>query len=155
MNASVPRSKRNHQNGLTLIEILVVVAIISVIGMVGTPLYQNYKVRTKVGSSLVTMTPVQRLATEYFILNESWPSNNTEAGAKSPETYALNYLTRVAISDIPQPGSIVLTYDNTTLRMLGNKNTIIYYPTTDAYGYIIWHCDEGTLIDQYRPANCR
>jgi len=155
MNALCARRQSNSQYGLTLIEILVVVAIISIVGLVATPLYQGYTIRTKISSGIATLAPVQRLSTEYFILNESWPSDNAEAGANTPDTYAQNFLTSVAISETPHPGSIILTYDNSTLRMLGNSNTIIYYPVGDSSGHITWRCDEGTMVERYRPANCR
>jgi len=136
-------------------EILIVFTIISILAMIGTPFYQNYKLKTKVGVSIAGIAPVKSLATEYFVFNSSWPQNNAEAGGKAPEAYAANYLTSVALSDSPVPGSIVLTYDNSALRTLGNKNTLIYYPEQNNSESVVWKCDRGTLEDRYRPANCR
>ena len=70
---SSSRSTNKPQAGLTLIEVLVVIAIASIIAMFGTPIYQGYQLKTKVGSSIVSSVPVQRLVTEYYILNENWP----------------------------------------------------------------------------------
>lgn len=152
---SSSRSSNKPQAGLTLIEVLVVIAIASIIAMFGTPIYQGYQLKTKVGSSIVSSVPVQRLVTEYYILNESWPADNAEAGAGTPESYAANYVTRVAVSNTPQSGSIELTYDNVALRTLGNNNTLIFYPDPGANGSIVWKCDHGTIAMEYRPANCR
>lgn len=148
-------SRSKPQAGLTLIEVLVVIAIASIIAMFGTPIYQGYQLKTKVGSSIVSSVPVQRLVTEYYILNDDWPADNAEAGAGTPESYAANHVTRVAVRNTPQPGSIELTYDNVALRALGNNNTLIFYPDPGANGSIVWKCDQGTIAMEYRPANCR
>ena len=145
----------SHQRGLTLIEILVVLTIISVLGMLATPLYQGYRLRTKVGLGVTTMAPVQRLAAEHFILEGRWPADNAEAGARAPDTYTVNFVTSVAITDSPVPGSIEITYDNSRLRMLGNDNTLIYYPEASSDTSITWSCDRGSMNNRYRPANCR
>lgn len=143
------------QLGLTLIEVLTVVAILSILAMVSTPLYQGYQLRVKVGTGAATIAPVQRLATEYFMLNGSWPADNNEAGANAPDSYSINYLTSVAVTESPVPGSIVLTYDASQLRVLGSNNTLIYYPDVAANnGAITWKCDKGTIDDRYRPTNC-
>ena len=144
----------SNQRGLSLIEILAVVAIISILGVVSTPLYQQYRLKTKVGIGITTMAPVQSLATEHFMLHGFWPADNAEAGAHAPDIYAKNFLTSVALTDSPAPGSIVLTYNSSILKRLGNDNTLIYYPD-ESNGYITWKCDKGTLMDRYRPKNCR
>ena len=155
MKDSYTQQKRtSNQRGLSLIEILAVVAIISILGVVSTPLYQQYRLKTKVGIGITTMAPVQSLATEHFMLHGSWPADNSEAGAHAPETYSKNFLTSVAVTDSPAPGSIVLTYNSSILKRLGNDNTLIYYPD-ESNGYITWKCDKGTLMDRYRPKNCR
>ena len=64
------REFRRH-NGLTLIELLIVFAIISIIAVIGTPLYQGYRLKAKIGTGIVTMAPLQRLSTEHFFLNLS------------------------------------------------------------------------------------
>jgi type IV pilus assembly protein PilA len=149
------RSTNNLQAGLTLIEVLIVIAIASILAMFGTPIYQGYQLKTKVGSSVISAVPVRRLVTEYYILNNNWPADNADAGAGTPESYAANYVTRVAVSDTPQAGSIELTYDNVALRVLGNNNTLVFYPQPGANGNIVWKCDQGTIAMEYRPANCR
>jgi len=64
-------------------------------------------------------------------------------------------VTSVTITDSPVPGSIEITYDNSRLRMLGNDNTLIYYPEASSDTSITWSCDRGSMNNRYRPANCR
>ena len=160
MNRSLTlKSKASHskttQAGLTLIELMTVLAIISILGVIGTPLYQGYSLKTKVGTAIPLMAPVQRLATEHFIFNNSWPADNNEAGARAPDTYDDNYLSSISITDSPEPGSIVLTYDTSQLKVLGTNNTLVFYPVLNGTSSVSWKCDKGTIADRYRPATCR
>lgn len=146
---------RRAQRGFTLIEVLISVAIISILAMVGTPFYQAYSVRAKVGGDVVTMAPVKQLVIERYIVDDIWPVNNQQAGANDPITYFGNYVNSVTVTEQPVPGSIELNYDDTLLRVLSGKNTIVYYPVAGPNGSIAsWQCDEGTMVDRYRPKQC-
>jgi len=153
------KSKAAHsksvQAGLTLIELMTVLAILSILGVISTPLYQGYSLKTKVGTAIPLMAPIQRLATEHFILNNSWPADNNEAGAKAPDTYDDNYLSSISITDSPEPGTIVLTYDTSQLKVLGTNNTLVFYPVLNGTSTVSWKCNKGTIADRYRPASCR
>lgn len=154
MNVQSARAAR--QRGFTLVEILVVVAIISILMMVATPFYQSYSVQAKVGGEIGSMAPVKHLVTEHYLINDSWPVSNTEAGATEPESYGGTYLKSVAVTNTPIPGSIELLYDDTVLLALNGANTIIYYPVYNADGLVIgWACDEGTMTNRYRPGQCK
>ena len=143
------------QRGFTLIEALITVAIISILAMVGTPFYQAYTVQAKVGGDLLTMAPVKQLVHEMYIVDGTWPATNEEAGANDPITYFGQYVNSVTVTDQPVPGSIELNYDASVLRQLGSNSTIVYYPVLNATGGIkTWHCDEGTMVDRYRPKQC-
>ena len=102
------QNSRRAQSGLSLLELMAVLAIVSILGVVGTPLYQSYTLKTKVGTGIPIMAPVQRLATEHFVVNDSWPADNAEAGAREPKTYTENYLASIAITD--SPPSLALLY---------------------------------------------
>jgi len=153
-NSFKPKSIPDKQQGLTLIEILAVTAIISIIGMVATPLYQSYKIKAKVGTGVVSIGPIQKQVLEYYSINSIWPADNAEAGAGAPNAYNTNYLVNVELTHSPVPGSIEMTYDSSTLKVLGSNNTLIYYPVVNS-GSISWKCDAGTMNDRYRPAHCR
>ncbi len=147
---------RHSLRGFTLIEVLITVAIFSIIAMVATPFYQSYTVQAKVGGDLLTMAPVKQLIQERYIIDGIWPATNEDAGAKDPIAYFGNYVDSVTIVDQPRPGSIELNYDDTVLRALAGKTTIVFYPVLSPSGEIAtWHCDEGTMIDRYRPKQCR
>jgi prepilin-type N-terminal cleavage/methylation domain-containing protein len=144
------------QRGFTLIEALITVAIISILAMVSTPFYQAYTVQAKVGGDLLTLAPVKQLVNEQYIVDGTWPMTNEDAGAKDPIAYFGNYVNSVTIVDQPTTGSIELNYDDTVLRALAGKTTIVFYPVLSPNGQIAtWNCDAGTMIDRYRPKQCR
>lgn len=147
-------SNHRRQFGLTIIELLTAMAIVSILGVVGTPMYQSYQVKAKVGTSIVTVAPIQRLATEYYSLNGLWPADNAEAGASEPQSYATEYLQSISLTDSPTPGSILITFNNTALRALGSNNTLVFYPA-EGNTSIYWKCNDGTLKERYRPNNCK
>ena len=155
MKGSQKIHRHSRQHGFTLIELLTAIAIVSVLGMVATPLYQEYALKSKIGTGVANMLPLQRLTTEHYVFNNLWPADNGEAGANAPDTYKTEFVTSITITDTPHPGSIILTYDNSKLRVLGSANTLIYYPEVNNTTNITWKCDEGTLKEKYKPADCR
>lgn len=142
------------QAGLSLLESLVVIAIISIVTMIGTPIYQNYALRTKVSGDLLAMDPVKKLVSEEYAINDIWPINNEQARAKEPTTYSGTYLQSVEVTNTPVDGSILLTYNVNVLPALTGRNTIIFYPTVTTT-QVIWSCDRGSIPKKYRPARCR
>lgn len=152
--ASKPEAPLVRQHGFTLLEILIVVAILSILMMVGTPLYQNYALRAKVSAELPLMDPLKKRVSEVFVLEDRWPLSNEDAGALQATGYNGQYLQSVEVTDDPVDGSLLLTYDTSALRALTGQNTIIFYPVLTS-NRITWECDEGTVPSKYRPVRCR
>ena len=148
------RKKNIKQNGFTLIEALIVIAITSILVMVISPLYQNYVARAKISGDLSLMHPLMLRMNEEYALNDEWPSSNAEAGAREPAHYKGKYLASAEVSDNPQAGTMTLTYDADELRVLRGTNTLVFYPSNSASG-ANWECDQGTIPSKYRPPNCR
>lgn len=148
------RMKNKNQNGMSLLELMVVTAIASALIMVSVPLYQNYTTRTKIGSELPLSRPLMLLMNEQYATNSVWPSSNDEANAHPPTSYSGEYLLSAAISDTPQDGTMTLTYDTSKIPVLRGSDTIVFYPVQDING-AVWHCDQGTIPAKYRPSRCK
>lgn len=152
------RNERIHapsDAGFTLLEVLVVIAIISIIAMVATPIYQSYSIRAKVGAELKQIADLKQRVTEQFMIEGVWVTSNEEAGGKPPQHYGGQYVESVEITDNPVPGSILVTYDSVALPVLGANNTLVFRPDTSGSGGFEWICDTGTMVDKYRPNQCK
>ena len=143
------------RSGFTMLEFLFVTAIISILAMIAVPFYQVYRSRVKVAGELGLIEPVKKRMLEVYMTKSEWPVNNEEALLDDAGAYTGNYLTGIEVSDTPQPGTIILSFDSTKLPALGENNILVFYPVTVNGGSVSWACDQGTMDDNFRPPNCR
>ncbi len=135
------------QQGFTLIELMIVVAIIGILAAVAIPAYQDYTKRAHVSEGLGLASSVRTAVTEYNSSEGSLPTTNAMAGVASSTLIKGNAVKSVAVGT---GGAITITYND----KVTDDATVILTPTVGAGG-IEWTCNTGTVDSKYRPANCR
>ena len=135
------------QSGFTLIELMIVVAIIGILAAIALPAYQDYTKRSNVTEGLSLAGGVKTAVAEYYSSQGEWPTNNTLAGLAPAGNIQGNAVNSVGVG---ANGVITITY-NTKVQA---GNTIILTPTASG-GSIQWACAAGTVDSKYRPARCR
>jgi type IV pilus assembly protein PilA len=160
------------QKGFTLIELMIVVAIIGILAAIAIPAYQDYTVRAQVTEGLNLADGVKTAVSEYYAENGTWPVGLIGA---SPALGYTNDPSGKYVSDVTVlTGTIQITYSSTAPQQANaniNALTLDLVPKLSPNGDVIWICGNHTVLgtdpataatantttvpDKYLPQNCR
>ncbi|MGT2421880.1 pilin [Neisseria meningitidis] len=86
------------QKGFTLIELMIVIAIVGILAAVALPAYQDYTARAQVSEAILLAEGQKSAVTEYYLNHGIWPANNNSAGVASSSTIKGKYVEKVEVA---------------------------------------------------------
>ncbi|EGQ7797562.1 pilin [Vibrio parahaemolyticus] len=146
-------SKQKKQQGFTLIELMIVVAVIGVLASIAIPQYQKYVAKSEVASALATMTGVKTNVEAYAVENGEFPDTGKENDLGVPSSIPSG---NIAFAKTASAATGTITF---TFKTSGVSNLITgkkFALARDGNG--TWTCDgtaSNAVTDDLLPKNCR
>ncbi len=147
------------QKGFTLIELMIVIAIIGILAAVALPAYQDYTIRAKMSEPIALLGEGKTNVTEYFIANNILPPTTAAAGIRT------DIGTPIVNSVSYDSSGVITVIVNETVGgdISASANSISLSLTGTAGGTVQWVCRPGdvggatsdNVPPKYLPANCR
>ena len=142
---------RTIQRGFTLIELMIVVAIIGILASIAIPAYLDYSIRSQVSHGINLAAAAKVAVAEYYQDRGTYPGDNATAGLSAAATITGKYVLQVEITG---GGLIEVTFGKDANSKI--LNAVMTITPTDNEGSLSWACvGDATLVDKWLPPACR
>jgi type IV pilus assembly protein PilA len=143
------------QKGFTLVELMIVVAIVAILAAIAIPLFMNYATMAEGSEGYVLADGAKSAIVSHYNELGGWPSSNAAAGLATATSISGRYVKSVTISSNKNGSLItVLFKSNGVAKALQNKN--LYLSAMGITGSVKWACQvDSTDMYKYVPSACR
>ncbi len=144
------RNMRKNQWGFTLIELMIVVAIIGILAAIAVPMYLDYSTRTQVAEGLNLAGSAKTAVTEYYQEHGAFPIDNAQAGLAAAGNIAGKYVVSVSVGG----PVITIQYGGSAHPNIMDEKVLL--TATDNVGSVGWACaSAGVIQAKHLPSACR
>jgi type IV pilus assembly protein PilA len=143
-------SRQRLSAGFTLIELMIVVAIIAILAAIAIPAYQDYLIRVQVAEGMSLASGAKSAVWDYVSNTGDYPASNKSAGLADRTEIKGNYVSSVDVTG----GKITVAFNSNKANQSIRGALFVLSPTTIG-GSILWSCAPSTLDGKYLPTTCR
>ncbi|HFC6801399.1 TPA: pilin [Neisseria meningitidis] len=130
------------QKGFTLIELMIVIAIVGILAAVALPAYQDYTARAQVSEAILLAEGQKSAVTEYYLNHGEWPSNNSSAGVASSTDIKGKYVKEVEVKNGVVTATMLSSGVNNEIQ---GKKLSLWAKRQD--GSVKWFCGQPVERD--------
>ncbi|HGN6538568.1 TPA: pilin, partial [Neisseria gonorrhoeae] len=125
------------QKGFTLIELMIVIAIVGILAAVALPAYQDYTARAQVSEAILLAEGQKSAVTEYYLNHGEWPKDNDSAGVASASKIIGKYVKQVEVKN----GVVTATMNSSNVnKEIKGKRLSLWAKRQD--GSVKWFCGQ-------------
>lgn len=155
------RSNLWNSRGFTLIELMIVVAIIAILAALAIPAYRTYVIQSQISEGLSLVNSVRIAIWDYYTQHGKYPSSNSEAGIVSANSMRGNYVQQISITSSNPTSSVqvTITYGGKAAQQIQGKQLLFVGYANTSGDNLTWTCQSGTgsyaIPSEYLPPPCR